>query len=622
MKQFQKLIFQPGINREGTNYSAEGFWWDCNRVRFRRGLPETIGGWVKYIETAFAGVCRKMKSWTTLDTAQMLALGTSERLYIENSGALFDITPIVVTFTEINPIKTGVAGTSIVTITVASPHKSNAGDYMIVSGADAVDGISTGALNVEFIILSTPTTSSVTVDTGAVCTTGGITGGGAAVKIDFLLPVGAEAASKGSGWGTSWWSRGPWGSSAASPPTAHATLRIWSLANYGEDLVAAAFGQGIYYWDATNGLSKHAILFSELPDAVSVPEQVGYGMVTPERHVVVFGASDITTGIYDPMLIRWSSQEAPEDWLPSVTNTAGDYRLSTGANITAFAATRDETLVLTDSAMYSMVYSGPPFVFNFRLVADNISISGPNAIQTLNNVTYWMGHHRFYLYNGTSQPIPCTVQRHVFNDFNHAQSREVCAGHVEHFSEIWWFYPSANSDVIDRYVVYNYTDQIWYIGDLGRTAWEQLADTHTLVAASSDGHLYEQESGTKDASTDPPSPLISFIESSDFDIADGTQHYFVERIIPDMRFDRSESAIPEVHITLKARDFPGQDYQTPEQETVYRTATVPVDQYTREMWVRVRGRHVAIRVECDADDTGTAWQCGHTRLSIRTDGRR
>jgi len=622
MKQFQKLVFTPGINREGTNYSAEGAWWDCDRIRFRKGLPETIGGWAKYVQQKFEGVCRYLQSWQLLDGSEMLGIGTSRRLYIENAGTLSDVTPIVATFTETDPITTGASGSSIITITVTSAHNSFAGSSVILTGADTTDGILDTALNKEFVILSVPSAKSVTVDVGVPCTAGGITGGGAGVVVDFLLTIGADSAVTGAGWGAGAWSRGAWGSAALVAYSSYNIIRIWTMSNYGEDLIAAAFGKGMYYWDATNGLAVRAVPFTSLGGATGVPPEVGYVLVTSERHVVAFGATDLVSGKYDPMLIRWAAQEEPADWTPTITNTSGDYRLATGDHIEAFAVTRDEILVLTDVALYSMHYSGPPYVFDIRQVADNISAAGPNAILTLNNVTYWMGHHKFYMYNGTSQPIPCSVHRHVFGNFNHTQARQVCAGHVEHFSEIWWFYPSAGSEILDKYVVYNYVDQLWFIGNLQRTAWTKSVDTHDLIAASDDGYLYVQEFGTQDGSTEPPTPMNSFIESADFDIQDGTSHYFVERIIPDIRFDRSSALTPEVHFTLKARDFPGQSYQSTEMKVVYNTATVPVDQYTNEMWVRLRGRQLAIRIECDPDDMATAWQLGYPRISVRTDGRR
>ena len=622
MKQFQKLVFQPGINREGTNYSAEGFWWDCNRVRFRKGLPETIGGWTKKNASQFRGIARALQSWQVLSGDEMLAVGTSKKLYIENADILYDITPVRVTFTENNPVLTGAAGSSIVTFATTGSHGAAPGDFVTVSGAATVDGVADTALNVEFEIIDTPTASTLTVETNDACTTGGVTGGGAGVGLSFQIGIGSDTGSVGSGWGISTWSRGAWSSPSLVPYSSYDAMRIWSFANYGEDLIAAPFGGAMYYWDATSGLAAPAVLLSTLVGASGVPPEVGYVMVTAERHVIAFGATDLVSAVYDPMQIRWATQEAPADWTPTTLNTAGDYRLSLGDHIEAVSATRDEILILTDVAMYSMRYSGPPFIFDIRQVADNISAAGPNAIVTLNNVTYWMGHFKFYMYNGTSQTIPCTVHRHVFEDFNHSQARQVVAGHVEQFSEIWWFYPSALSDHPDKYVVYNYIDNIWFVGNLSRTAWVKTISDHQLVAAGTDGYLYVQEFGTTNGETNPPSELGSFIESSDFDIQDGTSFYFVERLLPDLRFNRSINPLPEVHFILSARDFPGEYYTETDLMMVTRTSDTPVDKYTKELWFRLRGRHLSLRVETDPDDIGTAWQLGHPRISVRTDGRR
>lgn len=622
MKQFQKLVFQPGINREGTNYSAEGFWWDCDRVRFRKGLPETIGGWVKYATASFAGACRSLLSWVTLDGSVMLGMGTSKKLYIENGGGFNDITPIRTVFTETNPITTGVPLSNIVTFATSTPHGASMGDYVTVANATAVDGVVAASLNVEFAILDTPSLTTFTVDTGDACILGGVNGGGAGVTLTFQIPVGAESSAVGAGWGVGPYGRGAWSSASVTPFSSAFNMRIWSLANYGEDLIAAPFGKSPYYWTASTGLALRAVLLSTLPGATGVPAAVGFIAVTGERHVVAFGVTDLGTGNYDPMLIRWASQEAPADWTPTVTNTSGDFRLTAGSDIEGFSIMRDGILVITDTALYAMTYTGPPFVFDIKQIANNVSCVGPNSIITLDTVTYWMGQHKFYMYNGVSQSIPCSVHREVFENFNHAQDRQVCAGHIEHFSEIWWFYCSADSDVLDKYVVFNYVDNLWFIGNLGRTAWTRTVDTHELIAAGEDGFLYVQEFGATDGSTTPASSLGAFIESSDFDIQDGTAHYFVERIVPDIRFDRSSAPTPEVNFTLKARDFPGQSYATTQSSAVVQTATVPVDQYTHETWVRVRGRHVAIRVEADSSDVGTAWQLGFPRLSVRTDGRR
>ena len=629
MKELQKLIFAPGINREGTNYSAEGFWWDCNRVRFRNGLPETIGGWVKATTATFLGVCRKMLNWQTLAADDMLALGTSKKLYINNADAFSDITPIRATFLKNNPITTGAAGTSIITISTTTAHGADPGDYVSLSLAADTDGILAAALNTEHLILTTPTTTSFTVDVGSICTLGGITGGGngvgAGVIIDFQIHPGADAAFVGSGYGVGPYSRGAYSSESTTIYSSSTNLRLWSLANYGEDLIAAPRGGAIYRWKASDGLAQRAVALSTLVGATGVPDEVGMVLVTQERHMLAFGATDLITAQFDPLLIRWCTQEDILDWTPTIVNTSGDYRLTSGSSIIAASASRDEILVWTDSSLHSMRYTGPPFVYDIRSISENVSLVSPNAILTINNVTYWMGHGKFFLYNGVAQSIPCSVRRHVFSDFSMAQSKQVhCGAHPE-FNEVWWFYCSMDAVQCDKYVVYNFIDNIWYYGDMARSSCVD-ASIRMQMLATQDGVLYVQEAGIEDGSTAPASPLGAFIESSDFDIQDGTSFYYVERILPDIRFDRSTSIAPEVHFTLKARDFPGQNYhtQTPMDAAtgVIRTASLPVDQYTKELWVRVRGRHLALRVEMDADDVGTAWQLGAPRIGVRTDGRR
>lgn len=619
MKQLQKLQFQPGINREGTNYSAEGFWWDCNRVRFRNGLPETIGGWVKSTTSTFLGVCRKMLNWQTLGGADMLAMGTSAKLYIENGDGFYDITPIRKTFTENNPILTGAPGTSIITVSTSTDHSASTGDYVVIGNSDDVDGVVASYLNTEFVVLSTPSTTTFTVDTGAVCSAGGVAGGGVGVTIAFLLSPGADAASVGSGWGVGAWSRGTWSSEALVSYSSSDALRLWSLANYGENLLASPRNGGIYQWVAADGLYDRAVNLTTLGGATGVPTEVGHMLVTQERHVLAFGATELISGDFDPLLIRWCDQEDIVDWTPTTSNTAGDFRLTSGSYLLAAVASRDEILVWTDASLHSMRYSGPPYVYDIRSVSENVTLASPGAAVTVNNVTYWMGHDKFYLYNGVAQTVPCSVRRHVFSNFNMAQRMQVHSAAHPEFTEVWWFYCSMDATQCDKYVIYNYGDNIWYYGDLARSSCVE-ATIRQKVLATEGGFLYVQEFGTDDGSQDPPTSLDAFIESSDFDIQDGTSFYYVERIIPDIRFDGATSVSPTVSMTLSARDFPGQALQNTSGGLVVRSVTVPVEQYTNEVWVRLRGRHLSFRVATDGP--GEAWQIGAPRIGVRTDGRR
>lgn len=620
MKTLQKLMFKPGINREGTNYAAEGFWWDCDRVRFRNGMPETIGGWTKFSNTQFLGTARKLLNWQTLLGVDLLALATSKKLYIENGGGFYDITPIRSTVVEANPITTGTAGSSIVTIDTTAAHGALAGDFVTISGATGFDGIATAALNQEFEILTVPSTTTFTVDTGDGCTAGATNGGGAAVTLAFQISIGSDVAVSGTGWGVGTWGRGAWGSEALVSAGSANQIRLWSLTNYGEDLVTAVRGGAIYYWDATAGLAVRGVLLSSLGGASGVPDQVGTVLVTQDRHMIALGAEELVSSVFDPLLIRWSNQEEVMNWTPATTNTAGDYRLTSGSYIVTGQVTRDEVLVWTDVSLHSMRYSGPPYTFDIRQIGDNVSIAGPNAVVTANNVTYWMGRDKFYVYNGVAQTLPCSVRRYVFEDIDRTQATQIHAGLNEQHSEIWWFYCSEGSLDIDRYVVYNYAEQVWYYGTMSRSAWTN-ASIRGQPYATWGGYLYAHEEGIDDGSTNPPSSLNSYIESSDFDIEDGTLFYFVERLLPDLRFSRSTAASPVAIITMKARDFPGQGYRAGTAKNITRSVETPVEEYTNEVWMRLRGRQLAIKT-ASPSTAGTAWQIGAPRISVRTDGRR
>ena len=619
MKQLQKLVFQPGLSREGTNYSAEGFWWDCDRVRFRNGMPESVGGWTKFSDTQFLGTARKMLNWQTLLGADLLALATSKKLYIENGGGFYDITPVRSTVTAANPLTTGSAGSSIVTGTTAAAHGASVGDFVTISGASGFDGVLATSLNQELEILSVPSTTTFTVDTGDACTAGGSVGGGAAVTFEFQIAVGSDVSVSGTGWGVGTWGRGAWGSEALVSAGSANQIRLWSLSNYGEDLVMAVRGGAIYYWDATAGLAVRGVALSTLGGASDVPPQVGTVIVTQDRHMIALGSTELVSGVFDPLLIRWSNQEDVANWTPSTTNTSGDFRLTSGSYIVTGQATRDEVLVWTDVSLHSMRFSGPPYTYDIRQIADNLSLVGPNAVVTANNVTYWMGRDKFYVYNGVAQTLPCSVRRYVFDDIERTQATQIHAGLNEQHSEIWWFYCSSGSIDLDRYVVYNYAEQVWYYGSMMRSAWIN-ASIRGQPYATWGGYLYAHEEGIDDGSTNPPSALGAFIESSDFDIEDGTAFYFVEKILPDLRFDRSTASTPAVTLTLKARDFPGENFAVTTPRSVTRSVATPVEAYTREVWVRVRGRQLAVRI--DSTEAGVAWQLGMLRISARTDGRR
>lgn len=619
-KILQKLQFKPGINREGTNYAAEGGWWDCNRVRFRSGLPEQIGGWTKFSNMQFLGTARKLQNWQTLGGADLLGMATSKKIYIENGGGFYDITPIRSTVTAANPLTTGTAGSAIMTGTTAAAHGAQAGDYVTISGATGFDGVATAAINQEFEILSVPSTTTFTFNTNDGCTAGAVTGGGGAVTFAFQISVGADVAVSGTGWGVGTWGRGAWGSEALVSAGSANQIRLWSLANYGEDFVFATRGGQIYYWDATGSLTTRGVYLSSLGGAADVPVQVGTVLITQERHAIALGATVVGGATFDPLLIRWSNQEEIMNWTPTTTNTAGDYRLTSGSYIVTGITTRDETLVFTDVSLHSMRYTGAPYVFSINQIADNISIAGPNAAITANNVTYWMGRDKFYFYNGVAQTLPCSVRKYVFDDLDRTQATQIHAGLNERHSEIWWFYCSQGSTDIDRYVVFNYAENVWYYGQMQRSAWLD-ASIRGQPYATWGGYLYAHEEGTDDGSVNPPVSMGAYIESCDFDIEDGTAFYFIERVIPDVTFAGSTATAPSAVMTVKVRDFPGQNYGGTASRTTTRSVEAPVEQFTNEVWVRLRGRHAAFKIASPAD-AGTMWQLGAPRLGVRTDGRR
>lgn len=620
-KILQKLQFKPGINREGTNYAAEGGWWDCNRIRFRNGLPEQIGGWTKASATQTVGVARKLLNWQTLDGSDMMGVATSKKVYIESGGGFSDITPVRSSVTAANPLATTFANSVLLQGTTAAPHGAQVGDYVTVSGASVdFDGVLASSVNREFQILSVPTPTTFTIAGTMLSSVGSTSGGGPAVTFAFQLGIGADYAVSGTGWGAGTWGRGTWGSAAAVPAGSVNQIRLWSLANYGEDLVFALRGGSIYYWDATGGLAARGVLLSTLGGAADVPAQVNTLLITQERHAIALGATEVGGSNFDPLLIRWSNQEEIMNWTPTTTNTAGDYRLTFGSYIVTGTATRDEILIFTDASLHSMRYTGPPYVFSLTQISDNISIVGPNAAITANNVTYWMGRDKFYFYNGTAQTLPCSVRRYVFDNIGRSQAAQIHAGVNERHSEIWWFYCSEGSVNIDRYVVFNYAEGIWYYGQMSRAAWLD-APVRGQPYAVGDGYLYAHEDGADDGSVNPPVSLNAYAESSYFDIEDGTAFYFVERVLPDVTFVGSTATAPSAVMTLKVRDFPGQDTQASASRTTTRSVEAPVEQFTKEVWVRLRGRHVSFKI-ASPSDAGTVWQLGAPRLGVRTDGRR
>mgnify|MGYP003137913267 FL=1 len=618
-----KLQFKPGINREGTNYSNEGGWFDGDKIRFRNGLPERIGGWTRVSNTQVTGTPRKIFDFVTLDSQNLLFIGTEQKVFLENAGTFNDITPIRSTVSlGANPVNTtGGAGSGVVTITTQASHAASTGDFVTLASLTATDGITAEQLNTEHKITSVPSTTTFTITTAGSASSGSTAGGGSSGTAAFQIGVGLNSTVLGAGWGAGTWGRFTWGSAAGS--LSGQTLRLWSVDNFGEDLLFNNMDGSIFYWDATNGTSTRGVLLSSLTGASDVPIVARKLLVSDvDRHVIVFGTNPIGSVTLDPLLIRFGSQESLTDFTPSAENTAGDLRLSKGSEIITAIQTSRQILVFTDQSLYTMQFLGPPFTFGVSLLGDNIRIAGPNTAIAVNDVVFWMGQENFYLYDGRIQAIPCSVRDFVFNDMNNQQSFKFHAGSIGSQTEIWWFYVSSGATEIDRYVVYNYGQRIWYYGTLVRTAWNDRASGLRSFpqATGADFYLYDHENGLDDFSTGSAVAINAFIESSDFDIGDGQQFMLVNRILPDLSFSGSTAGSPSALFTVKSRDFGGDNFTESPSGSAVRTATSPVEQYTDKIDLRARGRQMAIRVENTA--TGVNWRLGAPRLDARADGRR
>jgi len=632
-----KLQFKPGVNRETTSYTNEGGWFDVDKVRFRFGMPEKIGGWEKFSGFSYLGTARAMHPWVALDNSRYIGIGTSLKYYLNQDGGSFaDITPIRATTAAGDVTFAATNGSSTITVTDAN-HGAVSGDFVTFSGAASLGGtITAGMLNQEYNITGILTANTYTISARTAGTTiaditvdgqlaptlvpanGSDTGnGGAAVVGAYQINIGLDTSTFGAGWGVGFWGRGAWGS-AASTPIITSTLRIWTHDNFGEDLLVNVRNGGIYYWDKTLGPSSRAVSLDSLSGANSTPTIAKQVLVSDrDRHIIAFGCdTESDPGVQDPLAIRFSSQESLTDWAATATNTAGELRLGSGSEIVMAIETRQQVLVFTDESLYAMQYLGPPFTFGVNLVSENITTMGPLAAIPVEDNVYWMGLKEFYAYGGTVQRLPCTVRDYVFDDINLDQREKIVASSNTSFSEVWWFYPSASSSVNDRYVVYNYQQQIWYYGTLSRSFWMDRGIFDQPIAAGPNNYLYSQETGFDDDG----SAFTAYIESSQIDIGDGDKFAFIRRMIPDVTFRGSTAASPSANFTIKTRNFPGGNYLQSTEKQVTKTASVPVEQFTEQVHLRLRGRSFAMRVE--SDDSGVGWRLGSPRLDIRTDGRR
>ena len=634
----KKLVMKTGVNRENTRYLNEGGWYSCDKVRFRQGTPEKIGGWQQIINDQFLGVCRSLWAWASLTGISYVGLGTNLKYYIAlaGGGVYNDITPIRKTVSPMlgpNPPGTGnpFAGNGTTTVTVTDvAHGGVTGDYVTFSGAT---GTYASTFNAEFQI-TVLTVDTYTITTGSSIAAGSY--GGAAVVAAYQVNVGDATQVPLTGWGAGGWGLGGWG--VGTTGGALTNIRIWNHYNFGEDLIFGPKDGAMYYWDHTAGLTARGVALTSLTGASDVPTVQHLLMVSDaSRFVLAFGCNDYGSSTQDPMLIRWSDQESAVNWTPAATNQAGSLRVSHGSAIEAVAQVRQEILVWTDTALYSLQYLGAPVVWGSQLLSDNISIVSDRAWATASGVTYWMGNEKFYMYDGRVQNLVCDLRQFIFSDFNFNQTQQVFAGTNEQFNEIWWFYCSSSSTTVDRYAVYNYVEKAWYYGNLGRTAWiDTSVSSNVPMAADYNNRLLYHETGLDDNATTTTLPIEAYITSSEFDIDDGYNFGFVWRVLPDVNFTGSTAESPTMNLTLLPLQNSGSGYTRgvdpvasvasdmsvagENSYPVVRSATVPVERYTGQVNIRVRGRQLSIKAA--SDQIGVQWQLGACRLDIRPDGRK
>jgi hypothetical protein len=630
----KKLTFKPGVNRENTRYTNENGWYESDKVRFRQGTPEKLGGWQPVTTTTFQGVCRSLWNWATLGGLNLISLGTNLKFYILSGVIYYDITPLRTTHGLSNPF-VATASSKILTVTDTA-HGGSTGDFVTFSGAVGLGGNVTAAvLNSEYqITVLDANTYTVTMAVTANATdAAGSPGGGASVSAAYQISVGPEYQQVLNGWGAGGWGYGTWGNGQG----ALSTLRIWSQDNFGEDLIFAPRGGPIYYWPASGIGSARGVSLSGLLGASDVPTIQNYVFVSDvSRFVFAFGCNDYGSSTQDAMLIRWSDQESATNWTPDATTQAGSVRLSRGSKIVTCLQTRQEIVTWTDSAVYSLQYVGAPAIWSTTLVGDNISIISQNAASLGSGVVYWMGVDKFYKYDGRVQTLRCDLRQFIFNDINLDQNQQVFSGTNEGFNEVWWFYCSAGSTAIDRYVVYNYTELngegVWYYGTMSRTSWLDSGINNFPIATTYDpatqrGRTLDHESGVDDNVDGNPVAMNSVISSSEFDIDDGDHFGFVWRILPDITFNGSMGELtPQVTFTLIPMQNSGSGSNVPislggnSNASVQRIATAPIEEFTGQVYVRVRGRQMILQVNCNR--LGTQWQLGSPRIDIKQDGRR
>ena len=625
----QKILFKPGVNRENTRYTTEGGWYECDKIRFRQGNPEKIGGWTRFAAATFVGVCRSLWNWVTLAGFNLLGVGTNLKFYIVKGDQYFDITPIRDTVVLNGPFAAVTTSPFSSTITVSDTgHGAITGDFVTFSGAVSLGGNITAEVlnqNYQITVLTTdqytfqaknPTTGEAVVSNAS-----DVGNGGATVTANYEINTGFEVQQALVGWGAGAWGAGAWGIGTTSPNIL-SPLRQWNQYNFGQNLIYGPRGGGVYYWDAALGTGLRGVNLTTLGDADTPVFQNTIVVSDASRFVIVFGTNDYGAFTIDPMLIRWSDQENPFVWTPAATNQAGSVRLSHGSEIITAIQARQEIVTFTDQAIYSLQYLGPPAVWGTQLLGDNISIASANAVALGSGVVFWMGVDKFYAYDGRVQTLDCNVRRYVFSDFNQDQSAQVFAGTNEGFNEVWWFYCSAGSTTVDKYVIYNYVEKIWYYGSMARTAWLDSGLLNFPVAATYYNNIVNHEDGVDDNATEIPAPIVASISSSEFDIGDGHNFGFIWRVLPDLTFTGSDpESTAQVTMTLQGLKNSGSGVTSSAGSPVAKSSSyVVTEEFTGQIYTRIRARQLIFKVE--STQLGTTWQLGAPRIDIRPDGRR
>ena len=612
---YAKFDMVPGINREGTAFSAQGGWFDSNLVRFKKGFPQKIGGWVKEQTATYLGTGRALHAWVSLGGTKYLGLGTTLKYYVKDGSSFYDITPIRAT-TSAGDV-TFSASNGDATITVAdTAHGASKNDFVTFSGAASLGGnIIANVLNQEYQIATIVNANSYTIeakDTDGDTVTANSSdsnNGGSSTVGAYQINVGLDEYVSSTGWGASAWGDGAFGSAASLDDTNQ--LRLYSQDNFGDDLIFCPRAGGVYYWDQSSGTSTRAVNFSSLGSASNVPTKCLQIMVSDvDRHIIAFGSNPVGSSTLDPLLVRWSDQESAVDWTPSSTNSSGGVKISSGSKIVGALRTRQEILIWTDSALHSMRFVGAPFIFSFNELKAGVSMISPNASVNANGQVYFMDRGGFFTYSGQVSPLPCAVRDYVYSDLNLGQAYKIFGTANIDFNEVMWFYPSSGSDEIDRYVLYNYIEDVWSVGTMVRTAWIEAHLENNPIAAGKTGtdsnYLYNQEFGHDDDG----SAMTAYIETGDFDIEDGNNFMLVSRVIPDIQF-RDADSTNELDVSIKGRDYPNDSLST--------LSTSSISNSTQQAFVRCRSRQAVLRFE--SSGSGYGWRLGHFRLDTRLDGR-